>query len=169
MLFAKKKNLDELKFNWYVKIYWSLNMQLCKVQNSHFRLIIFYHPTDETQSSGYLKTNTSDMMSKRSIYHLEESHLTSMDRLHMRPGGQQQEKQENVGKQPIPQQVSHLLLSDSRFDLPLLCLYSIFSSLFFLFNPLLFLNLIVFLLFPPPPPLQWMMDGLSALFSLCGI
>lgn len=102
-----------------------------------------------------------------SIYHLEESHLTSMDRLHMRPGGQQQEEQVNVDKQPIPQQISHLLLSECRFDLPLLCLYSIFSSLFFLFNPPPFLNLIVFLLFPPPPPLQWMMDGLSAPFSLC--
>lgn len=126
------------------------------------------HHLDETQSSGYLKANTSDMMSKQSIYHLEESHLTSMDRLHMTPGGQQQEEQENVGKQPIPQQISHLLLSDSRFDLPLLCLYSVFCILY-LFNPQLFLNLIVFLLFPPPPPLQWMMDGLSAPFSLCGI
>lgn len=87
--------IDELKY--WLKIHWSVNMQLCKVHTSNY----------------IYKTNTSETMSKWSIYHLEEStkksRLTSMDGLHMRPGVQQQEEQVNVGKQRIPQQTSHLL------------------------------------------------------------
>lgn len=122
------------------------------MQTSHFRLIILCYLTEETQSSGYLKTNTSDMMSKRSIYHLEESHLTSMDRLLMRPGGQQQEEQENVGKQPIPKQISHLLLSDSRLIFLFLfsvCIlyFRLFSFFSTLYSSLIQLSFFCFLLF----------------------
>ncbi len=68
-----------------------------------------------------------------------------MDRLHMRPG-----EQENVGKQPIPQQISHLLLSDSRliflFSVCILYLrlFSFFSTLY---SSLIQLSFFCFLLF----------------------
>lgn len=134
-------------------------MQLCKVQISHSRLFFFFFFIQQmkpTPDISIHKSNTSDIMSKHCIYHLGESpsHLTSMDRLHMRPDGQQQEEQVNMGKQPFSQQISHLFLSDSGFDLFLsfLSLFYIFVCFLSLFNPLLFLDLIVFLLFPPPPP-----------------
>jgi len=145
----KKKHVpDQLNiifFLNYAKM--SLNMQVCKVQ-----ICTIHHPADETRSSGCLHPQiqyfwhyfrTMRLLSGRKC---RRSHLTSMDRLHMRPGSQQQEE----GKQ----QVSHLFLSDSGFDLFLsfLSLFYIFVCSLSLFNPLLFLDLIVFLLFPPPPP-----------------
>lgn len=140
----KKHDLDQL-----IIAKMSLNMQVCKVQISQSRLFIFCHPADETRSSGYLHPQIQYFWRyfRTSGRKCKRSHLTSMNWLHMRPDGQQQEEQ---GKQ----QISHLFLSDSGFDLFLsfLSLFYIFVCFLSLFNPLLFLDLIVFLLFPPPPP-----------------
>lgn len=153
----KKHDLDKLKITFFttdmLKCLLTCNFAKCRF---HTPDPFFFHPADETRSYGYLHPQIQYFWHYVQTLHLGESpsHLTSTDRLHMRPDGQQQEEQVNMGKQPFSQQISHLFLSDSGFDLLLsfLSLFYIFDGFLSLFNPLLFLDLIVFLLFPPPPP-----------------